>query len=473
MHDVVRRQGYHPLMGFMPRLPALGRAGRGIAKKTLGTVAVRLAAAAVLTLVSVAPAWAAGGSVTGLTAPPAVSQARCPTISMWWARWHPWPGRLRRRRSDPEAGRAGHRRAPPPAGAPAAEPDGPEESASELNRKLTNPVSSLWSISNQFNNFKLENGHWNNNWNFQPVLPVSLTKDVNLITRPVMPFYNIVPHGRPRPVRAHRWAGRPGPAGAALARALGSLGPRRRTDLHLSHRDLDVHRPGQGAGRTRCGGRLPHAGNSSSACSPSSGSPSAATPIGRTRANSISSPSQRSSSAGLERRILWQYPGELEGIVRGRLDGAHRPRRGQGREAGAAARQIPALAAIHARASPGRPGVERAGPDRAGHPEAHQGAPVRVTGWQRGGETKAISKETDILLDSPAGGDMALAHLPQRGRAGSALCIPRSGLSRQVGGGTKPHIPLCRRHFQVMHLWHGTGQSERRERCTRRSSLWR
>jgi hypothetical protein len=28
-----------------------------------------------------------------------------------------------------------------------------EESASELNRKLTNPVSSIWSISNQFNNF--------------------------------------------------------------------------------------------------------------------------------------------------------------------------------------------------------------------------------------------------------------------------------------------------------------------------------
>jgi hypothetical protein len=69
-----------------------------------------------------------------------------------------------------------------------------EESASELNRKLTNPVSSIWSISNQFNNFELNNGHWNNNWNFQPVLPVSLTKDLNLISRPVMPFYNIVPH---------------------------------------------------------------------------------------------------------------------------------------------------------------------------------------------------------------------------------------------------------------------------------------
>src|SRR5262245_41375178 len=69
-----------------------------------------------------------------------------------------------------------------------------EESASELNRKLTNPVSSIWSIANQFNNFELNNGQWNNNWNFQPVLPVSLTKEWNLITRPVMPFYNIVPH---------------------------------------------------------------------------------------------------------------------------------------------------------------------------------------------------------------------------------------------------------------------------------------
>jgi hypothetical protein len=84
--------------------------------------------------------------------------------------------------------------APALAGTPAADPDGPDESASELNRKLTNPVSTIWSLSNQFNNFKLANGHWNNNWNFQPVLPIALTKDWNLITRPVMPLYNIVPH---------------------------------------------------------------------------------------------------------------------------------------------------------------------------------------------------------------------------------------------------------------------------------------
>jgi hypothetical protein len=67
-------------------------------------------------------------------------------------------------------------------------------SASELNQQLTNPVSTLWSLSNQFNNFELNNGHWINNWNFQPVIPVSLTREWNLITRPVMPFYNIVPY---------------------------------------------------------------------------------------------------------------------------------------------------------------------------------------------------------------------------------------------------------------------------------------
>ena len=192
MHDVVRRR-YHPLMGFMPRLPALGRAGRGIAKKTLGTMAVRLAAAAVLTLVSVAPAWAADDSVTGLTAPRLYPGA---------LPYHLDVGGLDGTLGQGDLGVntpttrlvAQATGAPATAGAPAAEPDGPEESASELNRKLTNPVSSLWSITNQFNNFKLSNGHWNNNWNFQPVLPVSLTRDVNLITRPVMPFYNIVPH---------------------------------------------------------------------------------------------------------------------------------------------------------------------------------------------------------------------------------------------------------------------------------------
>src|SRR5262245_10109413 len=67
-------------------------------------------------------------------------------------------------------------------------------SASELNRQLSNPVTSLWSLQFQFNNYRLENGEWNYNLLFQPVLPVSLTKDLNLVTRPVIPLYNSVPH---------------------------------------------------------------------------------------------------------------------------------------------------------------------------------------------------------------------------------------------------------------------------------------
>jgi hypothetical protein len=67
-------------------------------------------------------------------------------------------------------------------------------SASDLNQQITNPAGNVWSLQSQFQNFKLSNGQWNNVWNFQPALPVSLTKDWNLITRTVIPFYNIVPH---------------------------------------------------------------------------------------------------------------------------------------------------------------------------------------------------------------------------------------------------------------------------------------
>jgi hypothetical protein len=73
-------------------------------------------------------------------------------------------------------------------------PGANEPSASELNKQLSNPVTSLWSLGFQFNNFRLENGEWNYNLQFQPVLPIGLTKDLNLITRPVIPLYNSVPH---------------------------------------------------------------------------------------------------------------------------------------------------------------------------------------------------------------------------------------------------------------------------------------
>jgi len=76
------------------------------------------------------------------------------------------------------------------------------KSLTELNKQLTNPISSLWSIAFQQNNYILDMGpgktdRWNSNLNFQPVLPVALTKDWNLITRPVMTLFNSVPYPNP------------------------------------------------------------------------------------------------------------------------------------------------------------------------------------------------------------------------------------------------------------------------------------
>ena len=76
------------------------------------------------------------------------------------------------------------------------------KSLTELSKQLTNPISSLWSIAFQQNNYILDMGpgktdRWNSNLNFQPVLPVALTKDWNLITRPVMTLFNSVPYPNP------------------------------------------------------------------------------------------------------------------------------------------------------------------------------------------------------------------------------------------------------------------------------------
>ena len=67
-----------------------------------------------------------------------------------------------------------------------------EESVAELNKQLANPVSSLWSIAFQQNNFLIDPGRhedlrWNSNLNFQPVMPVAIDEDWNLITRTIVP----------------------------------------------------------------------------------------------------------------------------------------------------------------------------------------------------------------------------------------------------------------------------------------------
>jgi hypothetical protein len=74
-------------------------------------------------------------------------------------------------------------------------------SANELAKEISNPVTSIWQLQLQFNNFELENeplspvsGKGVNNLYFQPVMPVSLTENWNLITRPVLTLYQSVPY---------------------------------------------------------------------------------------------------------------------------------------------------------------------------------------------------------------------------------------------------------------------------------------
>ena len=70
----------------------------------------------------------------------------------------------------------------------APEPAAPHEDAADANKlaqELANPVANLWSLTFQFNNYQLTNDRWNNNLNFQPVMPVSLTE--NLTKRPRAP----------------------------------------------------------------------------------------------------------------------------------------------------------------------------------------------------------------------------------------------------------------------------------------------
>lgn len=60
-----------------------------------------------------------------------------------------------------------------------------QQNLDELARQLSNPVSSVWSLAFQFNNFLLNGAPSNQNRgqslsNFQPVLPLQFTEELNL-----------------------------------------------------------------------------------------------------------------------------------------------------------------------------------------------------------------------------------------------------------------------------------------------------
>jgi hypothetical protein len=78
------------------------------------------------------------------------------------------------------------------------------QSLSEVNKQLSNPVSSLWSLQFQQNNFVLDPGpgeadRWSSNLLFQPVLPLAISDDWNLITRPILPLFVSTPRPDPEP----------------------------------------------------------------------------------------------------------------------------------------------------------------------------------------------------------------------------------------------------------------------------------
>src|SRR3984957_11627665 len=68
-------------------------------------------------------------------------------------------------------------------------------SLTEVNKELSNPISTIWALSFQQNTFWLNKPERNVvNLLFQPVLPVSLTSNWNLITRPVLSVFNSTPY---------------------------------------------------------------------------------------------------------------------------------------------------------------------------------------------------------------------------------------------------------------------------------------
>ena len=79
------------------------------------------------------------------------------------------------------------------AGAAAQTTDG--KSLDEVNKELSNPISSIWALQLQENTYWLNKPERNVvNLQFQPVLPLVLTNDWNLITRPVFQVMNSSPY---------------------------------------------------------------------------------------------------------------------------------------------------------------------------------------------------------------------------------------------------------------------------------------
>ena len=69
------------------------------------------------------------------------------------------------------------------------------KSLDEVNKQLSNPISSIWALQLQENTYWLNRPDRNVvNLQFQPVLPLALTDNWNLITRPAFQAMNSMPY---------------------------------------------------------------------------------------------------------------------------------------------------------------------------------------------------------------------------------------------------------------------------------------
>src|SRR5208282_4494073 len=82
---------------------------------------------------------------------------------------------------------------------PAASAPGAGMSQSDMSREIVNPLSNLWALQFQQNNNRVEMPFGKGNYSqsglqFQPLLPINLSKHWNWITRPVIGLYDSSPY---------------------------------------------------------------------------------------------------------------------------------------------------------------------------------------------------------------------------------------------------------------------------------------
>ncbi len=144
---------------------------------------------------------------------------------------------------------------------PAAAQTSDSRSLDEVNKELSNPISSIWALQLQENTYWLNRPERNVvNLQFQPVLPLALTDDWNLITRPVFQVMNSSPYVN-KSGNLHRVTGFGDTILAMLIFAQSetrrSLATGSRTELHFSHGEQLTPGAEQVAARTRWRIRLP------------------------------------------------------------------------------------------------------------------------------------------------------------------------------------------------------------------------